>query len=188
MTQSAEAERSARTGAGASSSGRATGELLVEALAEYHGAVDAGQAPSRNEFLQRYPEIAEELNGYLDGYDFVRQVAPQLRTPEDDAHSESALSERAVLGDFRILREIGRGGMGVVYEAEQISLGRRVALKVLPFAAMLDKQQLRPLQKRSPRRRARSTTPTSSPSTRSAANAASTTTPCNSSKAKAWRK
>src|SRR5262249_4932248 len=46
------------------------------------------------------------------------------------------------LGDFRIVREVGKGGMGIVYEAEQISLRRRVALKVLPFASTLDAKQL----------------------------------------------
>ncbi len=54
--------------------------------------------------------------------------------------------ESRVLGDYRILREIGRGGMGVVYEAEQISLHRRVALKMLPFAAVLDPKQLQRFQ------------------------------------------
>ena len=61
--------------------------------------------------------------------------------------------ETHVLGDFRILQEIGRGGMGVVYEAEQISWGRRVALKILPYASMLDNTQLTSLSKRGPRGR-----------------------------------
>ena len=51
-----------------------------------------------------------------------------------------------MLGDFRLLREIGRGGMGIVYEAEQISLGRRVALKILPFAAAMDPRQIQRFQ------------------------------------------
>ena len=50
------------------------------------------------------------------------------------------------LGDFRIIRTIGRGGMGIVFEAEQVSLRRRVALKVLPFAAALDPHALRRFQ------------------------------------------
>src|SRR5204863_1230265 len=58
----------------------------------------------------------------------------------------AGLRPLATLGDFRIVREVGRGGMGIVYEADQLSLGRRVALKVLPYAATMDPKQLQRFQ------------------------------------------
>ncbi len=57
-----------------------------------------------------------------------------------------ASPETKVLGDFRIIREVGRGGMGTLYEVEQISLGRHMALKVLPFASILDPRHLQRFQ------------------------------------------
>jgi serine/threonine protein kinase len=117
---------------------------LLAAAREYLAALGAGTRPDRREFLARHADVAAELGDYLDGLDFVHGAAPELRraalgeAPGGD-HDPVAPSP---LGDYQIVREIGRGGMGIVYEAVQLSLGRRVALKVLPFAAALDPKHL----------------------------------------------
>jgi eukaryotic-like serine/threonine-protein kinase len=82
--------------------------------------------------------------------DTVRRLLPAMRLLSEFADIEATEDQPAgltrppdVLGDFRLGREIGRGGIGVVYEARQISLGRRVAVKVLPPASLADPRQLR---------------------------------------------
>jgi serine/threonine protein kinase/Tfp pilus assembly protein PilF len=108
---------------------------IAAALQEYLAELESGQKPDRCAYLSRHPDIADTLADALDGLEFVHgAILPRAR-PEP-------APVPTILGDFRILREIGRGGMGVVYEAEQLSLGRRVALKVLPFAAALDNKHL----------------------------------------------
>ncbi len=124
---------------------------LAEVLETYLAELDAGQRPNRNAFFAEYPELADQLADCLDALDLVHDLAPQLgpSTQSDQSNSAQAILQDAVaLGDFRIIRELGRGGMGIVYEAEQLSLRRRVALKVLPFAGVLDEQLLKALQKR----------------------------------------
>lgn len=84
----------------------------------------AGEAPDREALLARHPDLAAELGPFLDLVaEFEASGGPPAPTR---------------LGEFRIHRELGRGGMGVVYEAEQTSLRRRVALKVLPPALRSD--------------------------------------------------
>jgi serine/threonine protein kinase/tetratricopeptide (TPR) repeat protein len=117
---------------------------LAAPLEEYLAALQTGDRPDREKFLAQYPGLADKLTPLLDGLEFVHQVAPQLRSGDtySSAEHESKSTAPASLGDYRIIREVGRGGMGVVYEAEQISLSRRVALKVLPFAAVMDPRRL----------------------------------------------
>src|SRR5262245_40957166 len=112
---------------------------LVEAVREFQQALGGGQAVDRDAFLARYPGLAEQLAPCLDGLLLLRKALPAQAAP---ALPPESGPDSPPLGDFRLLRELGKGGMGVVYEAEQISLGRRVALKVLPNASLLDARQL----------------------------------------------
>jgi serine/threonine protein kinase len=118
---------------------------IVEALEKYLAAVEAGEKPNRQAYLARHAEIAGALAECLDGLEALQAASSPGRSSSAERGSggtSADLQPEAPLGDFRIVREIGRGGMGVVYEAVQMSLGRRVALKVLPFAAALDAKQL----------------------------------------------
>src|SRR5262249_36489971 len=122
-------------------------ERRNRALLAYVEAMEEGREPDRGQFLAAHPDLREDLESFLAGHDEVARLSAPLRTAErGDAHGSQPDSNPpglGELGDFRLLREVGRGGMGVVYEAEQISLRRRVALKVLPFAAAIDPRCLR---------------------------------------------
>jgi WD40 repeat protein/serine/threonine protein kinase len=111
--------------------GVGTNAALDDLLEELGNRLQAGERLDLEAIVGEHPDYADEL----------RRCLPSLQVLAGLKHlpDELALGE---LGDFRLLREVGRGGMGVVYEAVQISLSRRVALKVLPFAAALDAKQL----------------------------------------------
>jgi eukaryotic-like serine/threonine-protein kinase len=116
-------------------------ERLAEILEGYLDELERGLSPDAEELIARHPQLAGPIRAHLAGLDFVYQATAPMR-PAATARSEADEAVRRQLGDYMIVREIGRGGMGVVYEARQVSLDRRVALKVLPFAAVLDRKQV----------------------------------------------
>jgi len=120
---------------------RERSERLALVLDRYMCELETtGLPPDVERLAGEHPDLADELRSYVDSLNVLHQMTTGLRPAA--AKNGSVASGAKRLGDYEIVREIGRGGMGVVYEARQLSLNRQVALKVLPFAAMLDERQI----------------------------------------------
>ena len=109
---------------------------------EFVHRLRAGQCPSLTEYAQRHPELAESIRELFPALVEMEHLKP---VAADDASGRAPViesSDPVHVGEFRILRRVGRGGMGVVYEAIQESLGRHVALQLLPAEAVTDSKRL----------------------------------------------
>jgi eukaryotic-like serine/threonine-protein kinase len=122
----------------------------IEVLADsFLARFRRGERPSVEDYVAQHPELADEIRELLPALVMLERDKPAVGAavgtnggPDD---GEPGPAQRQ-LGDYLILREIGRGGMGVVYEAVQQSLGRQVALKVLPNQALAGSSQLERFQ------------------------------------------
>jgi tRNA A-37 threonylcarbamoyl transferase component Bud32 len=128
-------------------------ERIDEVIAEFLVAEAAGQSPDRAAFLARYPDLADELRSFFADHDRMRIMAEPLHTPVAAEAPTLGLTAPVApgttvryFGDYEILEEIARGGMGIVYKARQISLNRIVALKMIlagQLASPADVQRFR---------------------------------------------
>jgi serine/threonine protein kinase/tetratricopeptide (TPR) repeat protein len=113
---------------------------VLRVLDAYLAHLEAGRCVAPRQLLAEHPEFADQLQGCLEVLNLAQSVA---RPPFVETSQQDSPELGPQLGDYQIIRQIGRGGMGIVYEAQQLSLARPVALKVLPLAGAIDPRQLR---------------------------------------------
>jgi len=101
-----------------------------------------GERPSLTEYVERHPELADDIREVFPALVEMEQLKPVTADGTGSFAPIAEPSDPSRVGEFRILRRVGYGGMGVVYEAIQESLGRHVALKLLPAEALADPKRL----------------------------------------------
>jgi serine/threonine protein kinase len=116
--------------------------LAAELIEELANKLRAGEPLDLEAVMREHPAQTERLRKLLPAIQVLAELGESAASGSAPVQVSGADAAGGTLGDFRIIRQIGQGGMGVVYEAEQISLRRRVALKVLPFAATMDPRHL----------------------------------------------
>src|SRR5262245_21827749 len=116
--------------------------LLTRLADEFAARYRAGERPALQEYIDRYPDLADDIRDLFPAMAEIEVAEEHRGEPSGGVASGVAAPPLQQVGGYRVIREVGRGGMGVVYEAEQLALGRRVALKVLPPGAARDGQAL----------------------------------------------
>ncbi len=114
--------------------------LMAELLEEICQRLEAGESVDMHLYADKHPELASQLEQLVPAMTVLGELSQSADTASKS--QESPTPNYPPLGDYRLVGQIGRGGMGVVYEAEQMSLARRVAVKILPFASLWTERAL----------------------------------------------
>lgn len=114
-------------------------ELIDQLAEEFTIELQSGLSPDIEDYALRFPDLADQIRDLFPTLKIIAKANSQA-TRDAELHGECNLPERTIIGDYQIVNKIGQGGMGVVYEAQQQSLGRRVALKLLPYSIAHNKK------------------------------------------------